>query len=82
MTPLYFGSIFPDYHTPGIRNTHLFSRAWDDENPGPGRPETVRASGCHECIHGAMHWGCTKACPFYEGMMRREAMKELQGVMA
>ncbi len=60
------GDDSPRKNLPGTtRNCHIFSRAYDAENPGPGRPLTVRAAGCAECVHGGTGFGCSRACPYY-----------------
>lgn len=81
MIEMFFGRLSPEYHTPKTRNNHIFSRAWDDENPGPGRPLTVRAAGCAECVHGKTRFGCSRACPYYDRFETR-GTPVLAGVVA
>lgn len=74
MTPLDFRS---DGH-------HHIIRFKDEADPGesnPGRPETVRALSCAECIHGETCYGCTVACPMYEARAERVGVPYLANVI-
>lgn len=65
MTPL-------DFRSDGHIRTNPFNRRifrfQDESEPGissPGKPETIRALSCAECVHGETCYGCTAACPHW-----------------
>lgn len=71
MTPLDFRS---DGHIRANPFNRRIFRFQDEAEPGasnPGKPITVTATSCAECIHGETCYGCTIACPRYEARAER-----------
>lgn len=59
MTPLNFRS---DGH---VQVSHILRFKDEAGESNPGKPITVPATSCAECIHGETCFGCTVACPRY-----------------
>lgn len=75
MTPLDFRS---DGHVQTSRILRFRDEAGESN---PGRPETVRALSCAECVHGKTRFGCSRACPYYDRFETR-GTPVLAGVVA
>lgn len=81
MTPLDFRS---DGHIRANTFNRRIFRFQDEAEQGtssPGKPETVRALSCAECVHGKTRFGCSLACPYYDRFETR-GTPVLAGVVA